>query len=264
MTRSETVVEAFDAGINFFFVTADMHWPFYEGLRKGLAALLARKGGVRDDVVVAVVTYLSRPEQMRKPFEEVIDAIPGLERIDVCVEGWAVVEDAPERRRTIVGHRDQARFGCRAMGASFHDRELVAPAVRRSEVDIAYLRYNAGHPGAREDVFPHVVAERTSLLYGFKTGMSWVTPSEVAQIPDLPEGMWCPEPADAYRFALTPPEMDGILCAPQRPKELRDLADAMERGPLEPDEEDHMIDLLALVTGDAHLDSSEDQAGTAR
>src|SRR4051812_39900076 len=40
-----TVPAAFDAGVNFFFVTADMHWPLYEMTRRGLADLLARGGG---------------------------------------------------------------------------------------------------------------------------------------------------------------------------------------------------------------------------
>jgi hypothetical protein len=44
----ETVLAAFDAGINFFFLSVDMHWPLYEGMRRGLEALLARGGGVRD------------------------------------------------------------------------------------------------------------------------------------------------------------------------------------------------------------------------
>src|SRR6059058_6236261 len=51
----KTVPAAFDAGINFFFVTADMHWPLYEPTRRGLADLLARGPGTRDRVVVAGV-----------------------------------------------------------------------------------------------------------------------------------------------------------------------------------------------------------------
>ena len=31
-----TISAAFDAGINFFFLTADMHWPLYEASRRGL------------------------------------------------------------------------------------------------------------------------------------------------------------------------------------------------------------------------------------
>ena len=33
---------AFDAAINCFFVSTDMHWPFYEQPRRGLKLLLAR------------------------------------------------------------------------------------------------------------------------------------------------------------------------------------------------------------------------------
>src|SRR5215469_14434904 len=37
MVRSpDAVSAAFDAGINFFFLSADMHWPLYEPLRLGL------------------------------------------------------------------------------------------------------------------------------------------------------------------------------------------------------------------------------------
>jgi aryl-alcohol dehydrogenase-like predicted oxidoreductase len=263
ISTPETVVEAFDAGINFFFLTADMHWPYYEGLRKGLSMLLDRGGGVRDDMVVAVVTYLSRPDQLTRPFHEVIEVVRGLERIDVCVVGWTVTEDGPERRAAIDAHRKEGTFGCRALGASYHHRQLVVPAVRQGAVDIGYIRYNADHPGAREDVFPHL-GEHTTLIYGFKAMMSWVGPDDIAHITGLPDGTWCPTPTDAYRFALSPPEMDGILCAPQSPEQIRELADAMEEGPLEPEEEEHMIDLVALATGNARLATEADEGGLSR
>ncbi len=40
----EIIPTAFDAGINFFFLTADLHWPLYEGLQRGLESLLSRGG----------------------------------------------------------------------------------------------------------------------------------------------------------------------------------------------------------------------------
>src|SRR5262249_26053031 len=52
--QPDTIAAAFDAGINFFFVSADMHWPLYEASRVGLGALLARGGAVRDRIVVAL------------------------------------------------------------------------------------------------------------------------------------------------------------------------------------------------------------------
>src|SRR5262245_12778537 len=69
-----TVPAAFDAGVNFFFLTADMHWPLYEPTRRGLADLLARGGGIRDQVVVAAVSYPTQPEFASMPFHELVAA----------------------------------------------------------------------------------------------------------------------------------------------------------------------------------------------
>src|SRR5262249_5979393 len=70
-----TVPAAFDAGVNFFFVTADMHWPLYESARRGLADLLARVRGVREQVVVAGVCYPTQPEFCSMPFQELVAAV---------------------------------------------------------------------------------------------------------------------------------------------------------------------------------------------
>jgi hypothetical protein len=75
--RPETVPAAFDAGINFFFLSADLHWPRYEGMRRGLETLLARGGGVRDEIVVGVVSYLEQPLFQTFQVQEVIDAVAG-------------------------------------------------------------------------------------------------------------------------------------------------------------------------------------------
>src|SRR4029434_7055409 len=57
MVRSEdTASAAFDAGINFFFLSSDLHWPFYEKARRGLEKLLARGPRIREQVVVALAS----------------------------------------------------------------------------------------------------------------------------------------------------------------------------------------------------------------
>src|SRR5262245_34055395 len=65
-----TVSAAFDAGVNFFFLTADMHWPLYEHTRRGVADLLSRGGGIRDQIVVAGACYPTQPEFCTMPFQE--------------------------------------------------------------------------------------------------------------------------------------------------------------------------------------------------
>src|SRR5262245_60308201 len=63
LTRSpRAVCEAFDAGINFFFLTADLHWPSYEQNRRGLRMLLQRGGGIRDRLVIAAASYVGSAE----------------------------------------------------------------------------------------------------------------------------------------------------------------------------------------------------------
>src|SRR5678815_3815985 len=82
VTKSWRVVpEAFDAGINFFFVRTDLHWPVYQPLRKGLQELLSRGGGVRDEIVVAAASYVATPEFAALPFLELIASVRGLGRV---------------------------------------------------------------------------------------------------------------------------------------------------------------------------------------
>jgi hypothetical protein len=246
-----TVVEAYDMGINFFFLSADMHWPLYETTRRGLAALLTRPG-VRDEVVIAVASYLGRAGQLTLPFREVLEAIPGLDRIDVCVAGSCYANDLPERLPTLARHRDTGTFGARALGATFHDRAIIPGVVRAGVLDIALARYNPSHPGARVDVLPHLGPSST-LLYTFKSGYGWVSEEALRGVGGLPEGLWLPRPEDHYRFALSRARIDGILCAPQGVDELHALGRALERGPLDEEEEEHMIDLALLVSGRASM-----------
>ena len=149
-----TVPAAFDTGVNFFFVSADMHWPLYENTRRGLAELLARRGGIRDDMVVAGVCYPTQPEFGTAPFQELVDSVPGLKGLDVLLAGGVYGGEFRARRAVFEEHRQSGFLGNRAVGATFHDRPAARMAMRKRDVEIAFIRYNPGHAGARRDVFP--------------------------------------------------------------------------------------------------------------
>ena len=83
----DTVVAAYEAGVNFFFITADLHWPLYDGVRKGLAKILDGNPSRRDELVVGVVSYLDEPLFSVLQFHEVINEIPGLDRVDLLIAG---------------------------------------------------------------------------------------------------------------------------------------------------------------------------------
>jgi hypothetical protein len=248
----ETVGAAFDAGVNFFFVTADMHWPLYEATRRGLRDLLARGPWVRDQIVVAGVCYPTQPEFCSMPFAELVASVPGLERLDVLIAGGATAGEFSSRLRVYLEHRRRRFQGARAVGATFHDRAAARAALLEGRLDVALIRYNSDHPGARQDVFPHRRRKRP-LLFGFKSTFGHVPPARMADL-GLPGGeYWHPAITDHYRFALTPPEMDGLLIALQEPGQVNALAAALEQGPLTEEEESYLMDVAGVNRGEARV-----------
>ena len=249
MVRSdETVCAAFDAGINFFFVSADLHWPGYESARRGLAKLLARKPSVRDEIVVAVVSYVTQPEFCERALQEGLEAIPGLKSIDVGVIGGAYSDEFLTRLEVYAEIRRDGLLGLRALGTTFHDRAAALLAINHQLVDLAFIRYNPTHMGAKSDVFPHLTGLPGTLLYNFKSTLGFMRRQRYAEL-GLDDKHWRPEITDYYRFALSRPEIDGLLCSPTTQREVRDLSRALAAGPLDEEEENYLIDLAMLDAG---------------
>ncbi len=225
----DVVAAAFEAGINFFFLTADLHWPMYEPLRRGLADLLKKKGR-RDQIVVAVASYVTQPDFCEAPFEEVLEAVPGLKRIDVGIAGGAYGYELSNRLPVYARHKASGFCGMKAIGASFHQRTTAAWAMSEQLVDIALIRFNARHVGARADLFASLRTKRP-LLFNFKSTYGYVPPDRLDAL-GLHKDHWRPTPADHYRFAFSQPQIDGVLCAPMVEREVTELCDAMKQGPL--------------------------------
>lgn len=246
VSAPDTISAAFEAGINFFLISADMHWPRYEATRIGLQRLLERVP--RDRVVVASASYVTQPEFCELPYKEVIDAIPALKHLDVLVAGGAYPRELESRLPVYQRHRETRLVGTRAIGVSFHDRAAAVSAINGGAIDLAFVRYNTAHPGAQRDVFPLLSPERQARVFGFTS-----THGHRDNIA-LGDDLWIPEITDHYRFALSRPELDGLLCSPTEPAHIAELVDAMERGPLAREEEEHMIEL-------AHRATSPDTGG---
>jgi hypothetical protein len=244
------VSAAFDLGINFFFVTTDMHWPLYEALRRGLADLLARGGSIRDRIVVAGVCYPTQPEFCASPFHELLDALPLLGRIDLLVAGGAYATDIVNR--ALVLRRVAQSLGARGVGASFHDRGAALMSTNHGLVDLCYLRYNPVHAGARDDVFPHLRAQRSTPIFNFKSTVGYLAPDRFTAL-GLAPGFWHPAPTDYYRYALSRAAVDGVLFSAGAEAHLYELAAALQAGGLLPEEEAHLESLAALSTRQAMM-----------
>lgn len=240
---SAMIIEAFDAGINFFFVSGDLHWPMYEGVRRGLQALFARGGSVRDEIVVGVVSYLDEPFFHYLQFNEVVQAVPGMGRVDLMIAGGISTERSfSTRLASLKAARDRGHLGSRAIGGSFHDRPTALSSINANALDVHFVRYNTAHTGANHDLFPHMNAARTSPIFNFKSVLARVSQERFQQMGGT-EDDWLPSATDYYRFVLSNPGIDGLLCSPMSVVELGELLSALEDRPLTAEEKAYMSEL---------------------
>lgn len=237
----ELVPMAFEAGINFFFISADMHWPLYEELRQGLRLLLESRLCRRDEIVVAGVSYVHHKALLGATFSELIDAVPGLGRLDAHIAG------ATPDIGIIEAHRAQTSI---AIGASFHDRALARTAIGENKLDLAFIRCNPLHPGAREDLLPHIDLASTVRVFNFNSTLGAIDPG-IGRVLGLDADHWIPERSEYYRFAMSSDRIDGVLCQLRDRNDLGALLAALERGPLTPEEQEYLMKLALLASGKA-------------
>jgi hypothetical protein len=247
----DVVAAAFEAGINFFFISADMHWPLYEATRFGLAQLLASRPALRDEIVVGLVSYATQPEFCSAPFREVIELTPHLGYMDLAIAGGAYAHEIEQRLAVYSRHRAGAFLGTASLGVSFHDRSAVIPLFDRGVIDIGFVRYNPMFPKAATALLPQVRDDHP-LLYNFKSTTGWMPRDQLLAV-GVEDDCWHPHHTDYYRFALAEPAFDGILCSLPAPAAVRELADAMAKGPLDETDRQYLLDLAELGRGKANL-----------
>jgi aryl-alcohol dehydrogenase-like predicted oxidoreductase len=167
----------------------------------------------------------------------------GGEYLDVLQLFWAGWMSALTRSMVdeLVRLREEGKV--RAIGVAIHDRKRAARLAATGPLDFFMLRYNAAHPGAEVDVFPHLRSPKP-LIVAY-TATSW------GKLLRPPRGWSGPAATagDCYRFCLSNPHVDVTLTAPKRIEELRENLEAVERGPLSEGEMDRMRALGKAVHG---------------
>jgi hypothetical protein len=212
-----------------------------------------RRPGIREEIVVAAVIYAANPSFFEIAIDELLVSVPRLEYVDTIIVGGATAMDLLPRLHGAEELR--ARKRGRTVGASFHDRRAALTAFSGQLVDIAFIRYNPVHPGARDDLFLSGDPTSKTLLFNFKSSSGHLADSDWRRLGLSPDH-WRPSIADYYRFALTRSRLDGLLCSLGTPAEVRMLAEAMEEGPMSQEEEDYLTDLALLATGRARLEAA--------
>jgi aryl-alcohol dehydrogenase-like predicted oxidoreductase len=131
----------------------------------------------------------------------------------------------------------------RAAGVSIHNRTRAGRLAADSILDLFMIRYNAAHPGAERDIFPHL-AKRHPAIVAY-TATSW------RKLLKQPKGWSGPamSAGDCYRFCLNSPHVDVVMTAPKSIQEFRDNLRELEKGPLSAEEEAWMREFGRCVHG---------------
>jgi hypothetical protein len=139
---------AMDRGVNFFVWT--MRAP---GMKRPLLAALSAR---REAVAVAGFASIGWfGWGVRSGAERLLRSL-GTDYLDLFLLGWLGVGSAltSATERDLVHLRESGKV--RAIGVSIHDRVRAGELASRSPLDLWMIRYNAAHPGAERDIFPHV------------------------------------------------------------------------------------------------------------
>jgi len=131
----------------------------------------------------------------------------------------------------------------RRIGVSIHVRKRAGELSADSPLDMLMVRYNAAHPGAEQDIFPHVTPDKTAVVA--YTATRW---RKLLRRPRGWDGR-IPTAADCYRFCLSSPAVDITLCGPKNEDQLNENLKGLEAGPMEEEEMAWMREFGRVVHG---------------
>jgi aryl-alcohol dehydrogenase-like predicted oxidoreductase len=217
---------ALERGVDYVFWTHTRTG----GVKPALRRALARE---RSRVVLGTGPSLALfGGSVRRGTERILRDL-GTDYVDVLHLFWlgrtsALTEGTIE---AVARLKDEGKV--RALAVSIHDRERAGELVRGSPIDWFMLRYNAAHPGAERDVFPHLAEAKVKPAICAYTATSW------RRLLSRPRG-WTGDvmtAGDCYRFQLSSPHVDLALMGPSSVQQVDENVAALERGPLSAEEE---------------------------
>ena len=240
---------AFERGLNFFMWGTSRR----PGFGKGVKAVCAKD---REGAVVALQTY-SRSRLLVKPFLCRGLKSLGLEYADLLILSWW--NAVPPQRIRDAAQRLVDEGLVRHIAVSCHERPTFRSFVEDPFYEAIWVRYNAAHAGAEADVFPHLRDTGTGVV-GY-TGTRWASLLDPSK---MPPGEPTPRASDCYRFQLSSPFVHACISGPADRSQLDEAMCALDRGPLDDDEQAWMRRVGAYVRAGAKkrpMERIDDAAG---
>ncbi len=208
-------------GMNYIFWT-----PRMKRATEAVKTALARD---REKYVVATgPTTAWWSSNIRRYVEKALTTLQ-TDYLDVLQMFWVGVTASwsPANLEEMLKLKEEGKV--KAIGISIHNRKRAGQLAAESPLDLFMIRYNAAHPGAEEDIFPHL-APGKHIVTAY-TATRW------RKLLKRPKG-WdgdVPTAGDCYRFCLTNPHVDVVLTGPKTMRQLEENLAAVKEGPLDDD-----------------------------
>ncbi len=239
----DAVERAFERGVNFFYWGSRRT----EAFAKALQNLKAH----RERFALEIQSYSRFAGLLTRSLERALETLR-FDYADILLLGmWNKPLPARILEAAIkLKERGLVKF----LAVSTHARKTVPAIAAASDFDVVHVRYNAAHPGAEVDIFPHLPAGSRPGLVAF-TATSWGQlvgkPAFVRKGHPVPPGEKVPAGADCYRFVLTRPEIDVCMTGPANGVQLDQALEALRLGPMDEDELAWMRRVGQAVSGRA-------------
>ena len=241
----DALERAFERGVNYIYWGSRRLASFGEGLK--------RLKPQRDRFTLVIQSYTRMASLMGWSLERALRTLT-FDHADVLLLGMWNKAVPP---RILDAARELKRRGLvRFLGVSTHHRAMVPQFAAADDFDIVHFRYNAAHPGAEQDIFPHLPAINRPGMVSF-TATSWgqlVGQTNVmARIANpshpIPKGERVPTATDCYRFVLSRPEVDVCMTGPSNEARMNEALEALQLGPMTEEELAWMYRVGRAVAG---------------
>ncbi len=228
---ARVIEAAFDRGINYLY-WGSIRQPEFARAMVNLAK------NHRDELILTVQSYSDDPGTIEAEVDEALRS-SGLKDFDFLLLGNRM--ETPAAEYIDVFNRLKQKGKVRFMSLSSHNRPLIPKLLADYEQDrcpyeLLMFRYNAVHRGAEKDVFPFIPHQKRPAIITY-TATRWGHLLDAAK---MPEGVEPPSARDCYRYSLSHPQMDMVVCGPANAEQMDEAISALEMGPLAPEERDRI------------------------
>lgn len=216
------------------------YWLWGGSFRKVTAGIKDVIRQDRDKHVLAMLGWGFFGGQVRQSVENALRKFD-TDYLDVFKLSWLGKMSAYRKGviETLLDLKQEGKI--KTIGTSIHDRQRAGRLALESELDLFMVRYNAKHPGAEQDIFPHL-EKRNPAIVAY-TALAWqqlTRPLKGVEMPPWPgaEELNAPPltPELCYRFALSNPHVHLVLTGPQNRQQLEQNFNALQQGALTPEE----------------------------